>query len=169
MMEADHHVGHLHAGVVDVVLHLDAAAARPQHAYERVAEHRVAQVADVRRLVRIDVGVLDDDLALVRPGGFFLGARKQRHCVRRAVDPNIQIAVARHFERGHARNRAKFRGQFGGDGLRRLPQLPRKLERDRQRKFAELGLLRRFHRDRRIDSVAAPNVRRDRLLEDFFD
>ena len=62
MVEAHHHVGHLHAGVVDVVLHLDLAAARAQHAHEGVAQHGVAQVADVGRLVGVDVGVLDDDL-----------------------------------------------------------------------------------------------------------
>ena len=69
-MEAHHHVGHLHAGVVDVVLHLDALAARAQHAHEGVAQRGVAQVADVRRLVGIDVGVLDDDLLAGRGGRF---------------------------------------------------------------------------------------------------
>ena len=61
--EPDDDVGHLHAGVVDVVLHFDGHAAEAQHAHERVAERRVAQVPDVRRLVRVDGGVLDDGLA----------------------------------------------------------------------------------------------------------
>ncbi len=60
--EADHHVGHLHAGVVDVVLNLDRMAEEPQRAHQRVAEGGVPQVADVRRLVRIDGRVLDDHL-----------------------------------------------------------------------------------------------------------
>ena len=63
LAEADDDVGDLDAGVVDVVLHFDRRAAEPQHAHERVAERRVAQVADVRRLVRIDRRVLDDGLA----------------------------------------------------------------------------------------------------------
>ena len=62
LAEADDDVGHLHAGVVDVVLHFDRVAAEAQHAHERVAERRVAKVADVRRLVRVDRGVLDDGL-----------------------------------------------------------------------------------------------------------
>ena len=66
LAEADDDVGDLHAGVVDVVLHFDRRAAEAQHAHERVAERRVAQVADVRGLVRVDGRVLDD--GLVRRG-----------------------------------------------------------------------------------------------------
>ena len=61
-MKGRHDIRHLDAGVVDVVLHLDPFAERAQHAHERIAERGVAQVADVRGLVGIDVGVLDDDL-----------------------------------------------------------------------------------------------------------
>ena len=50
--EADRDVRDLHAGVVDVVLDLDLAAEEAQQPAERVAERGVAQVADVRRLVR---------------------------------------------------------------------------------------------------------------------
>ena len=52
--EADDDVGDLHAGVVDVVLHVDRIAAEAQQADEGVAENGVAQVADVRGLVGID-------------------------------------------------------------------------------------------------------------------
>ena len=62
LAEADDDVGDLDAGVVDVVLHFDRRAAEAEHAHERVAERRVAQVADVRRLVRVDRRVLDDGL-----------------------------------------------------------------------------------------------------------
>jgi hypothetical protein len=61
-MKPGHHVGNLHAGVVDVVLHFHAIARGAQHADEGVAQHRVAQMADVRGFVGIDVGVLDDVL-----------------------------------------------------------------------------------------------------------
>ena len=64
--EADDDVGDLHAGVVDVVLHLDRPALKAQQPHERVAERRVPQMADVRGLVRVDGGVLDDDLAAGR-------------------------------------------------------------------------------------------------------
>ena len=68
MLEADHHVGDLHAGVVDVVLHLDAAAGAAQQAHKRVAQRGVAQVPDVRGLIGIDVGVLDDALGALGEG-----------------------------------------------------------------------------------------------------
>ena len=54
-------VRNLNTGVVDVILRLHAMTARFQHADERVAERRVAQVPDVRGFVRIDVGMFDDD------------------------------------------------------------------------------------------------------------
>ena len=62
LAEPDDDVGDLDARVVDVVLHLDRRAAEPERADERVAERRVPQVADVRRLVRVDGRVLDDRL-----------------------------------------------------------------------------------------------------------
>ena len=67
LAEPDDDVGDLHAGVVDVVLDLDLAAEKAQQPAEGVAERRVAEVPDVRRLVRVDRRVLDDGLAAVRP------------------------------------------------------------------------------------------------------
>ncbi len=49
--EAHHHVGELDAGVVDVVLNLDRVTQALERAAQDVAEHGVAQVADVGRLV----------------------------------------------------------------------------------------------------------------------
>ena len=60
LAKSDDDVGHLDAGVVDVVLHFDGNAAEALHAHERVAERGIANMADVRRLVRVDGGVLDD-------------------------------------------------------------------------------------------------------------
>ena len=62
LAEADGDVRDLDAGVVDVVLDLDLAAEEAEQPAERVAERGVAQVPDVRGLVRIDGGVLDDGL-----------------------------------------------------------------------------------------------------------
>ena len=77
LAEADDDVGHLDAGVVDVVLHFDGRAAEAQHAHERVAERGVPQMADVRRLVRVDGGVLDDRSSALA-GSTVIGDRPAR-------------------------------------------------------------------------------------------
>ena len=59
MLKTHHHVGNLDAGVIDVILHIDLLPGGAQHAHKRVAQNRVAQMADVRGLVGIDAGVLD--------------------------------------------------------------------------------------------------------------
>ena len=74
LAEADGDVRDLDAGVVDVVLDLDLAAEEAEQPSERVAQRGVAKVADVRRLVRVDRGVLDDRLA----GAGRRGARARR-------------------------------------------------------------------------------------------
>ena len=61
--EADNDVGNLHAGVVDVVLDIDGVTGGAQQAHEGIAEDGVAQMADVRGLVGIDAGVLDQNFA----------------------------------------------------------------------------------------------------------
>ena len=63
VQESNHHVGDLHSGVVDVVLDVHFPARKAQQADERVAEDGVAQVADMRGLVGIDAGMLDQDFA----------------------------------------------------------------------------------------------------------
>jgi hypothetical protein len=104
VMKAHHHIGHLHAGVIDVVLHLHALAAGAHHAHERVAQRGVAQVPDVRRFIGVDVGVLDDDLAAAVAAGFGRCGMQQAKRVG-AVETDIDVSVAGHFERRHARNR----------------------------------------------------------------
>jgi len=59
----------LNAHVVDVVLHFDRRAAKPEHSHQRVAERGVAQVSHVRGLVGIDGRVLDDSFFSNRPDG----------------------------------------------------------------------------------------------------
>ncbi len=60
ILECNDHVRHLHAGVINIILHFHAPPGATEQAHQRVAERGIAQVTDVRRLVRIDVGVLDD-------------------------------------------------------------------------------------------------------------
>ena len=109
-VEADHHVGDLHAGVVDVVLHLDPPAARAHHAHEGVAEDGVAQMPDVRRLVGIDVGVLDDDLLAGRRGIAGVGGiAQQSRRVSAAIEADVDVTVAGDLERRDAGDRSDVR------------------------------------------------------------
>ena len=60
--EANHHVRHLHARVVNVVLDFHVASPEAQQADKSVTQDGVAQMPDVRGFVGIDAGVLDEDL-----------------------------------------------------------------------------------------------------------
>ncbi len=100
VQESDHHVRHLHARVVDVVLNLHFAARLPQDPHHRVAQHRIPRVSDVRRLIRIDARVLDDDFlspafrSLTRSACFFLCALPKRS----PVKVRVQVPAARHLD-----------------------------------------------------------------------
>src|ERR1035438_4388155 len=63
MKEPDHDIGNLHPSVVDVVLNIDCVPSRSQQADESVAEDGVSQMPNVRSLVGIDSGVLNQDFA----------------------------------------------------------------------------------------------------------
>jgi hypothetical protein len=104
--EADHHVGNLHAGVVDVVLDVDFPAGGAQQADEGIAEDRVAQMADVRGLVGIDAGVLDQNLSRGTCRRLLVGS--QRRCHPGAIDSDVQIARGRDLHLGDAFDRTNF-------------------------------------------------------------
>ncbi len=116
VLEAHHHVRHLHAGVVDVVLHPHVVAPVAQHAHERVAEAGVPEVADVGGLVRVDARVLDDDVArpLRRPSS--LGeASRQLAGERRPVEEQVHVPAARDLRAPDAGGRGELLGQPLGD------------------------------------------------------
>ena len=73
ILEADHHVGDLDAGIVDIILDFHPLADRPQQASKGVAQDGVAQVSDVSGLVGVDIGVLENDLARVWRKGLLPG------------------------------------------------------------------------------------------------
>ena len=158
VQEADDDVRHLHAGVVDVVLDADGAAAVPQHAHEGVAQGRVAEVADVRGLVGVDAGVLDDH---ARPGSRPSAAppgREQLASERAAVQEEVDVAAAGHLrphDAGHC-------AQLGRQRLRDLPRLAAQrlgqVERRGQREVAHLGPGRVLERD--AGRLGAEGVRR---------
>ena len=63
MKKPNYHVGNLYAGIVDVVLDIHFPAGKSQQTDERVSQHSVAQVSDMRGLVGIDAGVFDQNFA----------------------------------------------------------------------------------------------------------
>ena len=67
MFQTDDNIRNLNAGVVDIVLNFDFAPGSLQYPDKRITDCGISKVADMRRLVWIDVGVLDDDLAFI-PG-----------------------------------------------------------------------------------------------------
>ena len=100
MKKPQNDIGNLHPGVVDVVLHLDAPAGVPQQPLEGVAEHSIAQVPDVRGLVRIDAGVFDDRLRRAGTGrnrfsSGMLGRAFEKRC---AVQVRVQISATGNFQ-----------------------------------------------------------------------
>ena len=99
--EAHDHVGNLHACVVDVVLNIDFPSRVTQQAHERVPKYSIAQMADVRGLIGIDAGVLDQYFSGGNIGRRLLvGGQRSRHPG--AVDADIQIARRRDLHSGDA-------------------------------------------------------------------
>ncbi len=143
--EADDDVGHLDAGVVDVVLHLDGRAGEAERADERVAQRGVPQVADVRRLVRVDGRVLDDGLA-GRRGRRRRGPEPGQQ-ERRTIEEAVQVAVRRRLDAGDARHRPQCGRQLLGDDPWRLPQGTGELEGDGDRQVAERAVRRHLDGD----------------------
>ena len=147
MQKSENYVSDLDAGVVDVVLNFDVPAGVAEEAHEGVAQHGVAQVADVRGFVRIDCGVLDDRLGSIGAGGrgFLLGLHEracEKFC---AVEEKIQITGASHFDSGDAWNRLQRIRNFLCERARRLLQALGEFEADRRGGFAH-GQLRRASR-----------------------
>src|ERR1700739_4891277 len=107
MQKAENYVRDLDAGVVDVVLNLDVPAGVAEEGHESVAQHRVAQVADVRGFVRVDGGVLDDRLGRIGTGrhGVLRGLPELAYEKFCTVEEKVQVSGACHLDSSDARNR----------------------------------------------------------------
>ena len=112
----------------------------------------------MRGFVRINIGVLDDDLFAAR-SLLFGFAREQRRAIGRAVEPDVDVPAAGHFDFRDALDRANLIGQFRRDLPRRLAQLPGELERRRHGHFAEFALPGLLHGQRQIHPVTGLNMR----------
>ena len=128
MLEPDHHIGHLHPRIIDIVLHFHGAPCTPQQPHERIAQRGVAQMPDVRSLIGIDVGVFDDALSAERHvwADWLDRARPERlgRCRKKcaAVKEEIDVPGARRLHPRDARNCRKR--EFPRDFLRDLPRSP---------------------------------------------
>ena len=152
-MESNHHIGYLHPGVVDVVLHLDPLARPAQHPHQGVAENRVSQMSDMRRFVGIDIRVLDDDL---RPVAAWLatGCIQQRRPVDAAIETQIDEPAPGHLGRRDPGNRFPLRDQLLGNLAGGALQCLGQQKTDRQRKFAKRGLPGLLDDNGNLDAIA---------------
>jgi hypothetical protein len=152
VFESDDHVRHLHARVVDVVVHLDALAVGPEDADEGVADDGVAQVPDVRRLIRVDARVLDHPLGRVRGRGLPDCGREPCQQARAVVE-EVEVAGARDLDAPDRLVRFEHLLQLLGDGARvallagRLLDALGQLEGDGEGEVAQLGARRHLGRD----------------------
>jgi hypothetical protein len=166
--QTDHHIRHLHAGVVDVVLHSHALARSPQEPHKRIAQDGVAQMSDVRRLVRVDAGVLDQRVNAHAEAGVVLGLGNRRQ--RRApVEPGIQVARAGYFKTGKTGQRLRVQRlhQLRGDLFRRAAQRTRQLKGHRRRVIAQRHLRRLLYVDLAGGAIRPASHRRSRIAVAF--
>ena len=148
MQESHHHIGHLHAGVVDVVLHVHLLPGGAQQAHERIAQDCVAQVADVRGLVGIDAGVLDEAMdAARRPRSGPDSLLQLQRARTRPIQPRIDVSRSATSNDAKPSSVPKRRHNLLRNYLGRFSQLARQLERDGRRQFAKLQLRRNLQRN----------------------
>src|SRR5439155_2608770 len=136
IQKTDYNVGHLHAGIVDVVLYIYFAPGESQQANKRIAKDGVTQMTYMCRLVGIDTRVLDQNFA-GRPVRSRLLVRSKCRGESSAVHTSIDITGAGHlkffealdlvnagnnFLRDLAWRLAHFAGKFKGQRSRVLPK-----------------------------------------------
>ena len=156
--EADGDVGHLHAGVIDVVLDFDLAAEEAQQPAKGVAERCVAKMSDVRRLVRVDRGVLDDRLpgpAVWNRSSFW---RQPSREVCRTIQEEVDVAVRRRLDACEPVDLPQGADDLLRNGARGLAQPSRQFEGERDRQITERPAGRDLHRDRGEHRIVGRNV-----------
>ena len=159
MHKSDDHVGDLHTSVVDVVLHLHRAATVPQHSRHGVAQHRVSNMPDVCRLIRVNAGVLHNNFpaAISRYGCAYLALNfPQKVC---AVKIGIQVSSTCNFNFFNPWDGC----EAGRDFLRDLPwralQPFCQFKTNRRSRLAHFDFWRTLRNDRDIQAVLLLDVR----------
>ena len=146
MQKSDHHVCHLHPGVVDVVLHVHFAPRELQQAHKCVAKNCVAEMSNMRSLVRIDAGVLNQNFAGGHFGrGFVIAYQRCSDCG--TINAGIDVARSGNFKFFKALDWANTRNNLFRNFSGSLSKLLRQLKSEGQRKLAEFHLRRLFDDD----------------------
>ena len=138
MQKPNHHIRDLHAGVVDVVLHIDFAASKSQQADKRVAQNGVAQMPNMRSFVGIDTGVLDQNLSRPETLRRRMFVFRQRRRQGPSVHPSVDVSRARNLKFLETLDRPNARNNFFRNFPRRLAQLLRQFKCERKRIFSKL-------------------------------
>src|SRR5882762_3269062 len=175
LQQANHYVRHLHARVINVILNLHTVPRVPQDPHHRVAQHCISYVADVRRLVRIDARMLDDDFSVLLCVlcvsalsslsvllAVFLSYSLPK-C--RAVEKRIQIPATRHFNLGNPVDPAQTVRNLLRNLSRRLLQPLRQFKTHRRSRLPHLNLRRPLQHDRQLHAIFLANVPRQRLAQ----
>ncbi len=145
MCESNHDVGHLDAGVVNVVLDINGVPRSAQQADKSIAEDGVAEMADVRSLVGVDAGVLDQDLSAYG-GSAFAGVIGGRECGAEgkgargivALEAGVHVSGAGNFKLLEALGQRHFGDDFFGNLAGRLTKLFRQLKGEWQGELTHL-------------------------------
>jgi len=151
--EAHHNVGELHSRVVDVVLDLHRVAEGAQGAHQGVAEDGVAQVADVRRLVGVDVGVLDDHFLLIFAGVGDQGLFQEPRGQAAPVEVEIEVSGPLDPYLAHQVHPREGVPQGLGDRPRVLLQAPGQVEGGGKGQISQLPAGRRLGHRLVLDAV----------------
>jgi hypothetical protein len=161
LAEADDNIRDLHAGIVDVVLHLDRDVPESEQPHQRVAERGIPEVTDVGGLVRIDGSVLDDCFAGGRRPCRLVGRRKLGSQKPGTIQEEIDVTVRCRHDARDPVWQVHRTGDLLGDDPRRSTEPPRKLEGQRQRQITHGPVGRRFDghigERRFVEAVKAPN------------
>src|SRR5579859_2076206 len=146
--KAHHHIRHLDAGVVDIVLYIDVCAGGAQQTDKGIAQNRIPQVPDVCGLVGIDAGVLDQNL-LGRVGFHPWVGLQQQTSGLLPVHSGIDVTRARDFKLFKTRYGSESGDDFFGNFARRFAQSLCQFKAQRQRILAQAHVRRLVHHNSR--------------------
>ena len=171
MLEAKHHVGHLDAGVIDVILNFHAASGMAEQACESVAEYGVPDVTYMCGLVRVNARMLDNRFRRARCGGdrFLSGLRDGCAEEGGTVEESVEVAASSHFDARDAVDWRERIGNFLSEEPWGFFQALRELETHRRGGFPHGEFGRPLGEDGYVGFIALVDMMTQRFAEAFFD